>query len=88
MPNRYRLYHRLNRAGGTYYAQDCTTGVRVSLGTKDKAEAKKLLQAKNDAYAQPILSRELAKVYIQAQDPRFGERTWEEVERTRHLEPV
>ena len=63
MQNKYRLYRRSNRSKGTYYAQDCTTGGRESLGTKSKAEAEKLLQAKNDAHAQPILSRELAKVF-------------------------
>jgi hypothetical protein len=44
---RYRLYRRSNRSHGTYYAQDCTTGARESLGTKSKGEAKKLLQAKH-----------------------------------------
>jgi hypothetical protein len=64
MQARYRLYRRSNRSHGTYYAQDSTTGARESLGTKNKAEALKLLQAKNDAQSQPVLSRELAKVYL------------------------
>jgi len=81
MQNRYRLYRRSNRSNGTYYAQDNSTGARESLGTKSKSEAEKLLQAKNDAHAQPILSRELAKVYLQAQDPCFGQRTWGDVAR-------
>jgi len=57
MQARYRLYRRSNRSHGTYYAQDSTTGARESLGTKNKAEALKLLQAKNDAQSQPVLSR-------------------------------
>lgn len=81
MQARYRLYRRSNRSNGTYYAQDSTTGARESLGTKSKAEAEKLLQAKNDANVQPILSRELAKVYMHAQDPQFAGRTWGDVAR-------
>lgn len=81
MQNRYRLYRRSNRSKGTYYAQDCTTGARESLGTKKKSEAEKLLQAKNESNAQPVFSRELAKVYMHAQDPHFGERTWGDVAR-------
>lgn len=75
MQPKFRLYRRSSRSNGTYYAQSCATGARESLGTKDRAEAEKLLQAKNEAHAQPILSRELAKVYLQAQDPQFGQRT-------------
>lgn len=81
MQDKYRLYRRSNRAQGTFYAQNSSTGARESLGTKNRAEAKRLLQAKNDAHSQPILSRELAKVYLQAQDPRFGKRTWGDVAR-------
>jgi len=81
MQARYRLYRRSNRSHGTYYAQDSTTGARESLGTKNKAEAQKLLQAKNDAQSQPVLSRELAKVYLHTQDPDFATRTWLDVAR-------
>ena len=79
MQDKYRLYRRSNRAQGTFYAENSSTGARASLGTKNRAEAAKLLQAKNDAHSQPILSRELAKVYLQGQDPQFGERTWADV---------
>ncbi len=81
MKSKFRLYRRLNRANGTWYAQNCDSGQRASLGTKNKAEALKLLQAMNEAHAQPILSRELAKVYLRAQDPKVGERTWGDVAR-------
>jgi len=79
MQPKYRLYQRSNRSSGTFYAEDSVTRARVTLGTKDRTEAEKLLQAKNEAHAQPILSRELAKVYLQAQDPQFGTRTWADV---------
>ncbi len=76
MKGKFRLY---SRANGTFYAQDRQTGKRQSLETQDLAEAEKFLQAKNDAHTQPILSRELAKVYLHMQDPLFGERTWADV---------
>jgi len=34
MQDKYRLYRRSNRAQGTFYAQNCETGARESLGTK------------------------------------------------------
>lgn len=76
MKTKYRLYRRGN---GSFYAEERDTGARESLGTKNRAEAQRLLQAKNDAHSQPILSRELAKAYLQAQDSQFGERTWADV---------
>jgi integrase len=79
MQPKFRLYRRSSRASGTYYAQDCASGARESLGTKIRDEAEKLLRAKNESHAQPILSRELAKVYVHAQDPQFGVRTWMDV---------
>ena len=79
MQDKYRLYRRSNRAQGTYYAQNCETGARESLGTKNRTEAEKLLQAKNESHNQPVLSRELAKVYLHAQDPDFATRTWLDV---------
>ena len=73
MQNKYRLYHRGN---GTYYVEDRETGVRESLKTKDKTGAEKLLRAKNEAIVQPAFNREMAKVYLRAQDPDFCTRTW------------
>ena len=66
MQKKYRLYRRAN---GNYYAEDCETGARESLGAKDKTGAENLLQAKNEAFAQPAFNREMAKVYLRAQDP-------------------
>lgn len=79
MQDKFRLYRRSNRAQGTFYAQNCETGARESLGTKRKAEAEKLLRAKNEAAEQPAFNREMAKVYLRAQDPVFCGRTWQDV---------
>jgi len=79
MQEKYRLYRRSNRAQGTFYAENRDTGARESLGTKVKAEALRLLRAKNETLAQPALNREMAKVYLRAQDPEFCSRTWQDV---------
>lgn len=79
MQPKFRLYRRSSRSHGTYYAQDCVTGARESLGTKDRTEAERLLQAKNETVAQPAFNREMAKVYLRAQDPAFCQRTWKDV---------
>lgn len=76
MKRKYRLRRRRN---GVYYAEDCETDVRKSLRTKSKAEAESLLRAKNESFAQPALNREMAKVYLRAQDPDFCTRTWQHV---------
>ena len=78
MKGKYRIYCRAN---GTFYAEDRVSGKRESLATKVRAEAQRLLEAKNEAHSQPILSRELAKAYVHAQDPQFGQRTWADVAR-------
>jgi len=79
MQDKYRLYRRSNRAQGTFYGENRDTGVRESLGTKSKPEAEKLLRAKNEAAIQSAFNREMAKVYIRAQDPEFCNRTWQDV---------
>lgn len=79
MQDKYRLYRRSNRSHGTFYAQNCDTGARESLGTKSKPEAEKLLRAKNETAVQPAFNREMAKVYLRAQDPEFCNRTWQDV---------
>lgn len=73
MRERYRMYQR---NGGRFYAKDCKTGQSFSLATSDRAEAKRLLLAKNQATEQPALNVAMAKVYLSAQSPEFLTRTW------------
>lgn len=61
------------------YVHNRQTGSRESLHTKDETEALKLVQARNETVAQPALNREMAKVYLRAQDPEFCQRTWKHV---------
>jgi hypothetical protein len=55
MKNRYRLYRR--RMGGVFYVHDSETGKQESLGTRDRAEATTLLNARNESVRQPQLTK-------------------------------
>lgn len=69
----------LFRRGGVYYSQDSATGKQTSLRTKDEAEARTLLNARNEAQRQPALNLHLARAYLTGSDPAYFERTWHTV---------
>jgi integrase len=73
MQDKFRLYRRPN---GMLYAEECATRHRESLQTKNEAEARRLIAAKNQAASQPVFNMEMAKVYLRAHDPLLCERTW------------
>ena len=75
MKTKYTLFRR----GEMFYMQDSATGKQTSLRTKDEAEAKSLLNARNEAQRQPVLNLHLARAYLTASDPAFVERTWQTV---------
>lgn len=72
----YRMYRR--KRSGVYYIENNSTGEQDSLKTKDSAEAKRLLDAKNLAQQSAALNLQLGKAYITNADPRMGTRTWQE----------
>jgi integrase len=72
-------YRKFKRAWGTFYAYDNLTGNSVSLKTRDKGEADQKVNAMNEAERQPGISLGLAKVYLNATDPKLASRTWQEV---------
>jgi integrase len=74
MKSRYRLFRR---GWGVYYCEDTQTGKQVSLGTSQKEEAQRLVQAKNEGEHHPAFSLQLARVYWKAGDPAAGSRTWQ-----------
>ena len=76
MPERYRKF---KRTWGTYYAYDNYTGNSVSLKTRNKAEAVQKVIAMNETERQPSISLGLARVYLNATDPKLATRTWQEV---------
>jgi integrase len=59
-----------------YYSFDSETGKRESLQTSDKAEATRILYAKNDATRQSFINISIAKAYLVGADPKLVERTW------------
>src|SRR6266850_5787378 len=75
MKQQYRLFRR----GQVYYSQDSVSGQQQSLGTKDKAVAVRLLNAKNEATRNSSINLQLARVYLTASDPVAGKRTWQGV---------
>jgi integrase len=62
-----------------WYAFDNVTGNSVSLKTRAKAEADQKVNAMNETERQPAISLGLAKVYLNAADPKLATRTWQDV---------
>lgn len=75
MKNRFWLFRR----HGVFYLQDATTRRKESLQTRDRREAERLRDARNDAAGNPGLGIALAKAYLCAHDPEMAQRTWEHV---------
>lgn len=76
MKQRYGL---VRRPWGVFYLKDKTTGSQTTLKTSDKREALRILHAKNESDSQPAMNLQLARVYLNAADPKLGTRTWLEV---------
>src|SRR5689334_4219313 len=76
MTQKFRLYRRGN---GRFYTEDNATGKQESLGTSDKAEALRLLMARNEAEQQPAFNFQIARTYFAAGDPALARRTWKDV---------
>jgi integrase len=76
MKQRYRMFRREN---GIYYSLDTIGNKRNSLNTTDPAQAKRLLNALNEACQQPAVNLQIAQVYLQHSDPDFIKRTWQHV---------
>jgi len=70
---------RLSHRGGTFYCLDTETGKRISLFTKNKIEATKIVAAKNETLRNPALNLQLARVYLSAADAGVATRTWQHV---------
>src|SRR5438105_10612862 len=91
MKARYRLVS-LSHRGGMFYCFDTTTKQRNSLGTKDPAQAKRIVDAKNDSLRQPTLNLNIARAYLAGTDAGFTTRTWknalEALTDTKHGEPL
>src|ERR1017187_4063067 len=72
-------YRKFKRSWGMWYAFDNVTGNSVSLKTRVRAEAVQKVNAMNETERQPGISLGLARVYLNATDPKLATRTWQEV---------
>jgi hypothetical protein len=75
MKRRYILYRR--KRGGMFYIADTETRKQESTGTRNRAEATSLLNARNESIRQPQLNLHLAKVYLAGTDSGVSTRTWQ-----------
>ena len=65
--------------GAVFCCEDRTTGQQKSLLTRNETEARKIVQAKNDAVNLPLMNLVMAKTCLAAQDPKMVSRTWADV---------
>jgi hypothetical protein len=79
MQDMKQRYRKFKRSWGVWYAFDNLTGNSESLKTREKAEAIQKVNAMNETERQPGISLGLAKVYLNATDPKLATRTWQEV---------
>jgi len=75
MKSRFILYRR--KRGSMFYIEDTKTRKQESLGTRDRAEATALLNARNEAARQPQLNLLIAKAYLAGTDSGVSTRTWQ-----------
>ncbi len=73
MENDVKLKYRLFKRAGVYYYEDTETRKQLSLKTKDKREALRLLGARNESQAQhSSVNFKIAEAYLAASDPIFA----------------
>lgn len=75
MRQKYRMFLR----GSVYWIQDNQTRKQESLGTKDRTEATRLFNARNEAHRQPVINMQIARAYLLVGDPEAARRTWQSV---------
>lgn len=67
------------KRNGTFYSEDRETGQQLSLRTNSRDEGLRLITAKNEAAAYPVLNIHLARTYLSAADPATLQRNWSDV---------
>ena len=75
MKRHFIIYRR--KLGGMFYIEDTQSGKQESLGTKDRAEAVSILNARNEAARQPHLNLQIAKAYLAGTDSGVATRIWQ-----------
>src|ERR1700691_3229679 len=75
MKRRYILYRR--KRGGMFYIEETETRKQEGTGTRNRAEATSLLNARNESVRQPQLNLQIAKAYLAGTDSGVSKRTWQ-----------
>jgi integrase len=70
---------RMFRRGTVYWCQNNQTGKQESLRTKDKGEARALLDLKNQPLMNAGFHQQAARFHQSVSDPKAGSRTWQNV---------
>jgi hypothetical protein len=78
MNERFRSVQLGNR-GGAFYCKDIITHSRTSLRTKNRADAERLIQHKNEALRHPLLNRKIGMAYLSGTDSAITKHTWQDV---------
>ena len=68
MKKRFWLWER----DGIFYLDDAITRKKISLHTRDRREAERIRDARNESEARPALSVQLAKAYLSAHDSEIA----------------
>ncbi|HEV2331277.1 MAG TPA: hypothetical protein VGY56_21045 [Verrucomicrobiae bacterium] len=76
MKRRFILYRR--KRGGMFYIEDTETRKQESTGTRNRAEATSLLNARNESVRQPHLNLQIAKAYLAGTDSGVATWTWQD----------
>src|SRR3569833_4377216 len=80
MSSKLKLKFRLYQRGSNgYYIENNETGQQESLHTKDRTEAIRLWNAKNEPNILAGSNLQVSRAYMVASDPHMPERDWQEV---------
>lgn len=72
-------FQLIRRSSGMFNVHDAFTGKRESLHTRKRADAIRLVHARNEAVAAGMVSLQMARAYATAADPAMATRTWNDV---------
>ena len=75
MKLRYRLFRKKS---GIFFLEDRVNRKQESLKTRDRVEAVRMLQARNEAHQNPAINLQIARAYLMASDPLVAKRTWQD----------
>ena len=72
-------YRMFRRKSGQWYGEEAATRRQFSLRTRDEQEAATKIHALCEALRNPLLNRDIGRIYLAGADPSLATRTWQEV---------